>query len=365
MRKEVENYFLDGLYFSPVQEVIENEEVVEDKELKPLNPRYRYFEPFDHFRSALGLPITIPGFRTEHALFLLDDNHEAFAAEKITYARQTAEFIRIALERHSLLDLMQRFEQRYVRGQLFESMVHEMHNKVGGLQAETKTLHHLLQKSRQESDEKKRLESLKKAMQIADEIALYPKELESLAKAYSQMLRGDMKAVDLNEIAQKILAQSATEANDKARATIFLELEPYLPAAQGVQSRLEQVLTNLVLNAIQQISQQRDNMVKSARQKGKSHPVLPKEAIIILTRFVEENDPYPLQIIVMDTGPGITYQRRESIFMIDASTREKGHGLGLFISRNLVEAMGGRLQLADSVSFLGSAFVIELPKAEV
>jgi signal transduction histidine kinase len=73
--------------------------------------------------------------------------------------------------------------------------------------------------------------------------------------------------------------------------------------------------------------------------------------------------PYPIQIIVIDTGPGIHYHQQERIFLLDTSTRRTGHGLGLYISRNLAETMGGRLRLVDSLMFIGSAFVVELPQS--
>jgi signal transduction histidine kinase len=48
--------------------------------------------------------------------------------------------------------------------------------------------------------------------------------------------------------------------------------------------------------------------------------------------------------------------------MLDATTRADGRGLGLFISRNLAETMSGQLKLLDSIMFVGSTFVLELPK---
>jgi signal transduction histidine kinase len=65
--------------------------------------------------------------------------------------------------------------------------------------------------------------------------------------------------------------------------------------------------------------------------------------------------------LVIDTGPGVRYPDQKRIFRLDTSTREEGHGWGLFISRNLVEIMRGRLRLVGSLRFIGSVFAVELP----
>jgi signal transduction histidine kinase len=82
--------------------------------------------------------------------------------------------------------------------------------------------------------------------------------------------------------------------------------------------------------------------------------------LCIFKHVISPGAAYPLGIVVIDSGPGIAAHRQEEIFLLDTSGRKEGHGLGLYISRSLMETMGGRLSLADSVMFLGSAFIIAL-----
>jgi signal transduction histidine kinase len=143
----------------------------------------------------------------------------------------------------------------------------------------------------------------------------------------------------------------------------FLEIQPDLPKAKTIQSRLEQIVANLVLNAIQQIEKQSLFMAGYSAKSGEARQLLAFGAVVVRASYDPTASPHPIQIAVIDSGPGIHYHDQERIFMLDTSTRATGQGLGLFISRNLAESMGGQLHLVDSLIFLGSAFLIELPEA--
>ncbi|MEA2759004.1 MAG: hypothetical protein QOH65_1617 [Methylobacteriaceae bacterium] len=116
---------------------------------------------------------------------------------------------------------------------------------------------------------------------------------------------------------------------------------PDVPAeAIGDAARLRQVLLNLAGNA-----------VKFTERGG------------IGLRVVREAR--ALVISVVDTGPGVPFDRREAIFQDfeqgdEAARQHGGTGLGLAISKRLIERMGGELRLAHS-SESGSTFVISLP----
>jgi CheY-like chemotaxis protein len=116
------------------------------------------------------------------------------------------------------------------------------------------------------------------------------------------------------------------------------------PETIGDAARLRQVLLNLAGNA-----------VKFTEHGG------------VGLRVAQDGG--ALLIFVMDTGPGVPFDRREAIFDDfeqgdEAVARQHGGtGLGLAISRRLVERMGGRLSLAQS-SDSGSAFAVSLPLAD-
>jgi signal transduction histidine kinase len=222
------------------------------------------------------------------------------------------------------------------------------------------TLRAILQKATNATRETQRSKLLIDAEKRVEKLVQARADLKELVWAYSRMVSDDLEQVDTNAVVSKVKLQLETKAQE-AKVRIILKKASDLPPAKAIQSRLEQVVANLVLNAIQQIEKQCYWMAQVAQQRNDQTLLMPGGIVIVQTRHKEPQSPYPIEIVVTDTGPGIHYHRQEKIFLMDTSTRSKGQGLGLFISRNLIETMGGRLRLVDSVMFMGSAFVVELP----
>jgi C4-dicarboxylate-specific signal transduction histidine kinase len=139
-----------------------------------------------------------------------------------------------------------------------------------------------------------------------------------------------------------VVRSAAAMLAPKARASgIGLELdltETPLPV-MGVPVQIEQVLLNLVLNAIDAI-----------RDTGEA-----QGRITVETKRVEDM----AQVSVRDTGPGI--KDAERLFEPLVTTKDYGLGVGLRISRSLVEAHGGRLWAEPRVP--GGIFHFVLPLA--
>src|SRR5580700_878127 len=145
------------------------------------------------------------------------------------------------------------------------------------------------------------------------------------------------EAVDVNELIREI---SLLLKNDIRRnsVTVRLELAENLPEIAGDRVQLEQVLMNLVLNAIE------------AMHDGKGD----------LTITSQSTDDGHLSISVNDTGVGIPADKINQIFDTFFTTKPQGTGMGLAISRSIVESHGGRLW-ATSNSGRGSTFQFTLP----
>ncbi len=111
-------------------------------------------------------------------------------------------------------------------------------------------------------------------------------------------------------------------------------------------THLQQVLVNVVQNAIQQIHLLR--------------PQTGGRVAISLAQTTQNGKPM-VQLRVEDDGPGIHYRLRERIFEMDYTTRPEGSGLGLYMSRSLIEAQGGRIFVERSHMLWGAAVVVELP----
>ncbi len=140
----------------------------------------------------------------------------------------------------------------------------------------------------------------------------------------------------------------AVRANEKG---IEISTEFATPVPRVIQAdptRLRQIITNLVGNAIK------------FTEKG---------SVKIVAELVQDSCP-ELQIHIVDSGVGMTEQQQEKIFdsfvQADSTTTRKfgGTGLGLSISRRLAEAMGGSLRVKSEAN-VGSTFTICLPLNEV
>ncbi|MCW8330126.1 response regulator [Photobacterium sp. SDRW27] len=160
---------------------------------------------------------------------------------------------------------------------------------------------------------------------------------------YHKMRYGDLdinkQAVDLASAVRLVLELSSHLLGNKP-VRIINQIPDDLPPVLGDEQRLEQVLYNLVGNAIKYTS----------------------EGKIILSATILENQ---LRIQVVDTGQGIPPEQLEHIFepLIQANTNSahyrQGSGLGLSISRQLIELMGGRLYVS-SQPMVGATFSFTL-----
>jgi signal transduction histidine kinase len=357
----VEKFILDGLYYSPVQNVVEEGELFQVAEIYNQRnyPRFKSFYPVIPFQSSIGVPLEISDMPVRHALFLFGEHIPEFTDADIEVVREASRLMRAALERSLLMDFMRRYEMRYSHGLLVGSLVHELRNKLDSLGSRIETLPAILETIANPRRRNRRLKRLKVGEEQIADIARVKEELDELVDAYSRLVRDDLKEVDVNAVTRKVEEQLAARARD-TRVHISLRLDDGSVLARAVFSRVEQIIMNLMLNAIQQIGAQRERMAKLAGGRRKS-ALLQQGLIAVDTRCAEGEDA-PIQIVVVDTGPGIHRYRWKDIFLLDTSTREEGHGLGLFISRNLAENMGGTVRLVDSVVFLGSAFLVELPR---
>jgi C4-dicarboxylate-specific signal transduction histidine kinase len=145
--------------------------------------------------------------------------------------------------------------------------------------------------------------------------------------------------VDINEVIREIVILLRSEA---ARYSISVrtELETELPETKGDHVQLQQVFMNLVLNgidAMKYVEDKRELFIKSERW---------------------END--QVLVSVQDTGVGLPPQHVDQIFDAFFTTKLHGTGMGLSISRSIVESHGGHLW-ADGNSPGGATFHIALP----
>ncbi|MCW5658646.1 MAG: PAS domain S-box protein [Burkholderiaceae bacterium] len=155
-----------------------------------------------------------------------------------------------------------------------------------------------------------------------------------------QMVR--MQRLDLNREVQDVLALTEHESRTH-RIVRQTDLDPALPGVLGDRIQVQQVLINLVMNAAEAMSAVEDR---------------PR----MLTLVSRRDGPDAIRLEVRDTGSGIDPQRLEQVFESFYTTKEEGIGIGLSISRSIVEAHGGRLWAGANEPH-GAVFSLTLPAA--
>jgi PAS domain S-box-containing protein len=145
--------------------------------------------------------------------------------------------------------------------------------------------------------------------------------------------------VDVNEIIREMIALLSGEAR-RYSISIHTDLATDLPKIRGDRVQLQQVFMNLMLNAIDAM-----NEIGAPRElRIKSQPD-PEEQLLIS---------------VIDSGVGLPPQGANNIFNAFFTTKPQGTGMGLSISRSIVESHGGRLW-ASANSERGANFQFTLP----
>jgi PAS domain S-box-containing protein len=149
----------------------------------------------------------------------------------------------------------------------------------------------------------------------------------------------EREPVDVNEVVREMIVLLRSEV---MRYSVFLrtELAEDLPQIMGDRVQLQQVIMNLMMNSIdamKDVDGTRELTIKSQRAENKQ-----------------------LLVAVSDTGVGLPPQGPDQIFNAFFTTKLHGTGMGLRISRSIVESHGGRLWAADTCP-RGASFCFTLP----
>jgi len=149
----------------------------------------------------------------------------------------------------------------------------------------------------------------------------------------------ERELVDVNEVIREMTVLLRSEAM-RYSISVRTELAADLPQVMGDRVQLQQVMMNLFMNSIdamKDVDGTRELAIKSQRAENEQ-----------------------LMVSVSDTGVGLPAQQTDQIFNAFFTTKLHGTGMGLSISRSIVESHGGRLWAADN-SPRGASFYLTLP----
>jgi PAS domain S-box-containing protein len=220
-------------------------------------------------------------------------------------------------------------------GELTASLAHEVNQPIAAAVTDAKTCLRWLTRDQPDLEEAREAASriAKNVTRAADIIS----RVGLLFKKVSPQ----RELVDVNEVVREMIVLLRSEAT-RYSISVLTELASDLPQVMGDRVQLQQVLMNLLLNgmdAMKDVDTTRDLIINSQPTTNEQ-----------------------VMVSVSDTGVGLPPQQAEQIFNAFFTTKPYGTGMGLRISRSIIESHGGRLWAAKN-SPRGASFCFTLPTA--
>jgi PAS domain S-box-containing protein len=218
-------------------------------------------------------------------------------------------------------------------GELTASLAHEVNQPIAAAATDANTCLRWL--ARDQPD----LEEARAAASRVVKDAARASEIMSRIRSLFKKEISQRESVDVNEIIRGMVELLRGEAT-RYSISVRTELSEDLPQIIGDRVQLQQVTMNLIINSIdamKDVEGKRDIAITSQRAENEQ-----------------------LQVSVSDTGIGLPSQRADQIFNAFFTTKPHGTGMGLRISRSIVESHGGRLWAAPN-SPRGARFAFTLP----
>jgi signal transduction histidine kinase len=331
---------------SPVKDVILEQQVIWEKEAGRRGAaRFRYLLPLLSFESCLGAPVKANN-QVQYGLFLFHPQPSYFNAQQLQRTLATALIMGVAIERCQIEEMMRSFQQLFLAGQLSGGLAHEVNNKLASVEFHTQDLLQGFARLEQEQPDLAKMFVYRDLHRAAETIAAMNRSVLETARMFRSLIAGDEpRPLQIQEVITQTLRLMEPLAR-RYQIELKAHLAPHLPRMLGLQARLQQAFHNVILNAVQQIAAQ--------EQEGGQ--------IDLRSEYQPADPTYPIKIFISDDGPGIHHQHFEQIFTLGFTTRRhEGTGLGLYITRGLIESMGGRIRVAESFILIGTTFLIELP----
>jgi len=272
----------------------------------------------------------------EHACQRVTDNQGVFLGFRasnrdITRSKQAEEEAR----RHR--EELSHVSRVAMLGELTASLAHEVNQPLAAILSNAQAAQRFLTRDTPELDEVRNA--------LADIVRDDQRAGGVIRRLHTLLRRGDIEQtpLDINEIIQEIVSLLHSEAVVKG-ISMKLHLAPDLPPAFGDRIQLQQVMLNLLLNGMEAM---RDVEAGS------------RELLVRTSR----GEPGTIDVAVQDSGNGLDEENMDHIFTPFFTTKTGGLGMGLSISRSIIQAHGGRLGARNNPD-RGATFHFTLPASK-
>ncbi len=219
-------------------------------------------------------------------------------------------------------------------GELTASIAHEINQPLSAIVNNANACRRLLAVPAPDLDE------VRQAVTDIADLGTRAGEVISRIRAFMKKAIPMKTQVDLNQVVVEVLALIPAEMATH-KIAVVTELSPGLPPVLGDRIQLQQVLLNLIMNGIESMTSSSDR---------------PR---VLLIRSQTQESGHVL-VAVQDSGTGLDAKAMSHIFDTFFTTKPAGMGMGLAISRSIVEAHGGRLWPVPDASE-GAIFNLTLP----
>lgn len=220
-------------------------------------------------------------------------------------------------------------------GKMAAGVAHEINNPLAVIIQKTGWMEDLLDE--EEFRESKNLDEFRQSLSKIEEHVERARKVVHSMLGYARKMEPRMEDVDVNQT----ILQTVAMLNNYSRINnikIVSDLSPGLPIIASDQAQLQQVFLNLITNAI-------DAIGKDGR-------------IDIASKLVDGM----IVVDFKDDGPGMTDEQKKKVFDPFYTTKEtgKGTGLGLWVSYDIIDKMGGSIRLVSQVG-VGTVFTVAIP----
>lgn len=338
------------LDLSPIKDVIvEGEKIFEgDVVRRSLRGKFRFLLRLLDFRACLAFPLATAG-SLGYGLFLFHAESGQFSTRHRSQAGFAAASFKALIERYAIQELLVASQSFALLGQISAGLAHEVNNRINALINQAGLLQRYSQAVARASRAGESITTpIPQLLKQVEAIQGTTDRLYHIALLFQQLISPQQGSVcNLAVTLPRVLELLSVTAR---KNRVELQLDPLpqaLPLVSANDVALEQALINLVLNAIQQISdqQQADGRVS------------------LSASLLELQGERWVQVVVRDNGPGIHRQLWERVFELGFSTRKGGSGIGLFVTRSAVAKFGARVFILESPILAGTSFAIQLQVA--